>query len=114
MYFLNDFAEFQQPQQQTPQKPSLLGTVKNVTLGKTFNGFLTRAGSLGGIYGATKLLSGKSPTGAIRRSYRLNKFKNDALTTAAIGIPTVAVGGYGLKKGYDYYREKNRKWWELL
>jgi hypothetical protein len=106
------------------KKVGMLGMAKNIVVGKTLPGMLTRAAGVGtigaGLYGGIKaknILKNKAiinndPFG-YRREYRIKQALKPVGDVAKIGTG-VAVGGGALNMAQREYDRRNRKWWELL
>lgn len=126
--FLNDYAEFTQASFSTDnkdekKKPGMFGTVKNVVVGKTIPGMLTRAAAIGtvgaGLYGRNKVNNIKvnNDKFGYRSQYRkkrLMKNIGDIGKTALGTTAGVAAGGGALMAARNEYDKRNRKWWEVL
>lgn len=122
--FLADFSKI--PDEK--EKKSMLGTAKNILIGKSIPGMLARVGTVGAIgatiHGRKKFMNNMKSISPLQREYyaktanqnRINSIKKGLVTggkIAGIGAGVTGVGAMGItaKKEYD---KRNRKWWEIL
>lgn len=121
--FLQDFANTAlfSNDDDKKKKPGMLGTARNLAIGKTLPGMLTRAAAVGtvgtGLYGRHRFKKMAKKMNPYHLQHRMNRYRKHAMDVGKTALGTTAgvgVGGAGLMAAKNEYDRRNRKWWEIL